>query len=76
MSNVLDIDDCIVVLSDRSTYDTIDISDVVFLSKTGEEQLLEEGDFKYVDESNIIERVNIRDLIDCWLQARKFTPGQ
>lgn len=76
MSNVLDIDDCIVVLSDGSTYDTIDISDVVFLSKTGEEQLLEEGDFKYVDESNIIERVNIRDLIDCWLQARKFTPGQ
>lgn len=76
MSNVLDIDDCIVVLSDGSTYDTIDISDVVFLSKTGEEQLLEEGDFKYVDESNVIERVNIRDLIDCWLQARKFTPGQ
>ena len=76
MSNVLDIDNCIVVLSDGSTYDTIDISDVVFLSKTGEEQLLEEGDFKYVDESNVIERVSISELIDCWLQARKFTPGQ
>ena len=76
MSNVLDIDNCIVVLSDDSTYDRIDISDVVFLSKTGEEQLSDEGDFKYVDESNVIERVNIRDLIDCWLQTRKFTPGQ
>ena len=76
MSNVLDIDDCIVVLSDGSTYDTINGGEVVFLSKTGEEQLLEEDDFKHVDESNVIERVNIRDLIDCWLQARKFTSGQ
>ena len=74
MSNVVDVDSYAIVLSDGSTYDYF--GNVVFLSKTGDKQLSDEGDFKYVDESNVIERVSISELIDCWLQARKFTPGQ
>jgi hypothetical protein len=73
MSHVIDIDACIVVLGDGSTYDTINGGEVVFMSKTGEEQLLESDDFKHVDESNVIERVSVRDLVECWLRNTQNT---
>jgi hypothetical protein len=76
MSNVLDIDSHIVVLNDLETYSSAEGSFVCFLSPAGVHQLDYDNKIYQIDESNVIERVSISDLIDCWLQARKLTPGQ
>ena len=56
-----------VVLDDGETFALG--GDVVFLTQKGEEQLDNIGDFNELDEDeHIIERVSVRDLVECWLR--------
>jgi hypothetical protein len=56
-----------VVLDDGETF-SLD-GEVVFLTQKGEEELDNIGDFdELIEDEHIIERVNIRDLVECWLR--------
>jgi hypothetical protein len=73
MSNVLDINDCIVVLNDGETYSAQHGSHVCFLSAEGIEQLDINGEVDDIEHKNVLKTVTLSELLECWLRNTQNT---
>jgi hypothetical protein len=61
-------DNVIVVLNDGETYSSEQGCYVYFLSPEGLDQLDMDNEPDEIDEQNILKKVSISDLIECWLR--------
>lgn len=55
-----------VVLSDGDTFDGVDNAFVYVITEEGDDELMNAGGFKNLDEKHIIEKISIADLLDCY----------